>query len=79
LGEALDFHVAAIEEMWRIAAEAHIFPLPKSYGGPSPLLEPVVNVLRGRGYHTDVRKVSYEFQRGGNQMLVVTKPAVTIG
>ena len=67
-----DFHVAAIEEMCRVAAEARVFPLLKSYGGPSPHLGPAVDVLRDRGHQVEVRRVPYEFQRGGNQMLVAS-------
>jgi hypothetical protein len=44
------FHVRAIEEMCRVAAETRVFPLLKSYGGPSPHLEPVVDILSGRGF-----------------------------
>ena len=65
-----DFHVAAIAELCRVATEARVFPLLKSYGGPSPHLQPVVNILRARGYQVEVRRVPYEFQRGGDQMLV---------
>lgn len=68
---SLDFHVACIEEMCRVAREARIFPLLEAYGGKSPLLEPVVDTLRERGYRAEVRRVPYEFQRGGNEMLVV--------
>jgi hypothetical protein len=42
---SVDFHVAAIEEMCRVAAEARVFPLLKRYGGPSPYLKPVVDLL----------------------------------
>ena len=66
----VDFHVAAIEEMCRVASEARVFPLLKSYGGPSPHLKPVVDLLRSHGRHVEVRKVPYEFQRGGDTMLV---------
>jgi hypothetical protein len=31
--------------MCRVAAEARVFPLLKSYGGPSPYLKPVVDLL----------------------------------
>jgi hypothetical protein len=74
---SLDFHVAAIEEMCRVASEARIFPLLKAYGGLSPYLEPVLNGLRDRGYTATIREVSYEFQRGGNKMLAVRKPGAT--
>jgi hypothetical protein len=69
---SVDFHVAAIEEMCRVAAEARVFPLLKSYGGPSPHLGPAVDILRGRGYQAEVRRVLYEFQRGGDEMLVAS-------
>jgi len=67
------FHVAAIEEMCRVAAEARVFPLLKSYGGPSLHLRPVVDLLRGHGCRVEVRKVPYEFQRGGDEMLVASR------
>jgi hypothetical protein len=69
---SIDFHVSAIEEMCRVATEARVFPLLKSYGGPSAHLQPVVDLLRGRGYRVEVRKVPYEFQRGGDEMLVAS-------
>ena len=71
---SVEFHVAAIEEMCRVAVEARVFPLLKGYGGPSPYLKPVLGLLRALGYHTGVRKAPYEFQRGGDEMLVAKKP-----
>jgi len=68
-----DFHVSAIEEMCRVAGEARVFPLLKSYGGPSPHLGPTIDGLRGRDYRVDIRRVPYEFQRGGNEMLVASR------
>lgn len=68
------FHVAAIGEMCRVAAEVRVFPLLEGYGGPSPLLEPVIQELRRTGYQAVVREVSYEFQRGGNELLSVVGP-----
>lgn len=70
---SVDFHVSAIEEMCRVAGEARIFPLLKAYGGSSPHLTPVTTVLRNNGYRTGNVKVPYEFQRGGDEMLVVKK------
>ncbi len=72
-----EFHIAAIEEMCRVASEARIFPLLKGYGGPSQYLEPVMNGLRDRGYTATIREVPYEFQRRGNKMLAVNKPEAT--
>lgn len=77
---SLDFHVASIEEMCRVAGEARVFPLLKGYGATSQLLEPVVSTLQGRGYAVQTRLVPYEFQRGGNRMLVAShKPAESSG
>lgn len=75
---SLDFHIAAIEEMCRVASEARIFPLLKGYGGPSPYLEPVMDGLRDLGYTATIREVPYEFQRGGNKMLAVNKPEAMV-
>ena len=77
---SMDFHVAAIEEMCRVAREARVFPLLESYRDASPLLIPVVSTLRQRGYAVQTRLVPYEFQRGGNRMLVAShKPAESSG
>jgi hypothetical protein len=74
-----EFHILAIEEMCRVASEARIFPLLEGYGGPSPYLEPVMDGLRDLGYTAIIRGVPYEFQRGGNEMLAVTKPGASTG
>ena len=68
-----DFHVDAIEEMCRVAREARVFPLLGAYGEPSPRLEPVKRILRDRGYAVEVRRVPYEFLRGGDSMLTAIK------
>ena len=70
---SLDFHAASIEEMCRVAGEVRVFPLLKAYGGTSPHLEPLLNGLRERGYRVEIRKVPYEFQRGGDEMLAVVR------
>ena len=70
-----DFHVAAIEEMCRVAGEARIFPLLNYDGQPSRLLRPVVSELQAWGYRVETRRVSYEFQKGGNRHLSVIREA----
>ena len=69
----LNFHVAAIEEMCRVADEVRVFPLLNYDGEPSPLLVPVVEELKAQGYETKVRPVPYEFQRGGDRLLSVSR------
>lgn len=68
------FHVAAIQEMCRVATEARVFPLLGAYGAPSPHVEPVTRTLREQGYAAAVRRVPYEFLRGADQMLTVSGP-----
>ena len=68
-----EFHQLAIEEMCRVAREARIFPLLNYNAELSPYLEPLLKALAEAGYNTFIERVSYEFQRGGNQMLRVRK------
>ena len=65
------FHLESIREMCRTAAEVRIFPLVKVSGEPSPLLAPIITELKGQGYKVEVQDVSYEFQKGGDQLLRV--------
>lgn len=60
--------------MCQVAGEARIFPLLKSYGGPSPHLEIVVGTLWKYGYEAKIKDVSHEFQHGSDKMLDVAKP-----
>ncbi|MFY8147961.1 MAG: SAM-dependent methyltransferase [Prochlorococcaceae cyanobacterium] len=74
LGEA--FHHAAVQELVRVAGEVRIFPLMTLGGTPSPFLQPCLNLLEQSGHGITVEPVSYEFQRGANQMLRIRrKPA----
>ena len=68
----LEFHLAAIRELARVAAEAHIFPVLDSSGDPSPHVAPLIKQLSSEGYSLTQQCVPYEFQRGGDQMLIVS-------
>jgi SAM-dependent methyltransferase len=67
LGEP--FHLQAVDELCRVAREVRIFPVVTVSGEPSPYLATVRNHLAAVGYRTTLETVSYEFQKGGNQML----------
>lgn len=67
------FHVQAVAEMCRVAAEVRIFPLLTLAGERSIYLEPVLDSARRSGLNVSVEPVSYEFQRGGNQMLRILR------
>jgi hypothetical protein len=68
-----EFHVEAIVEMCRVAPEARIFPLLSLECTPSAHVEPVCAELKNRGFAVSIERVAYEFQRGGNRMLRVSR------
>ena len=65
------FHLQAIREMRRVAREVRIFPLLTLDGKPSPHVAPVTAELTREGFRVEHRRVPYEFQRGGTEMLVI--------
>ncbi|WP_019867853.1 class I SAM-dependent methyltransferase [Methylovulum miyakonense] len=69
-----DFHIRALLDMLRVSDEVRVFPLLALDGLPSPHLPVVEDQLAQQGFRTAVKRVPYEFQRGGNDMLVI-KPA----
>ena len=65
------FHIQSMRELCRVAREVRVFPLLALGGQPSPHLEAVRQALTSDGHHVTVERVSYEFQRGGNEMMRV--------
>jgi len=72
---SLDFHKQSIEEMLRVSNEIRIFPLLDVNADKSPYVSEIINEYRNSGYYVEELKVNYEFQRGGNTMLRITKKA----
>ncbi len=70
----LDFHIQSIEEMLRVGKEVRIFPLVDMNSNTSEHLEPVLKHFQ----HTKVLKVNYEFQKNGDQMLIVSNKEIDI-
>jgi hypothetical protein len=70
---SLEFHLGAVEEMCRVAAEARVFPLLDAPGTPSPHLVPLCDRLRKRGHSVSIVRVPYEFQVGGDEMMAVRR------
>jgi hypothetical protein len=68
---SLDFHIESLTEMLRVASEARIFPVLTLAGVKSPYLDAVIEAFRSPHFEAELRRVPYEFQRGGNEMLVV--------
>ncbi len=70
-----EFHASAIAEMLRVACEVRIFPLLDMNAQESRYLTDLLGVFHK--YKPEIRKVNYEFQRGGNKMLVLRNEAVS--
>lgn len=68
-----EFHLNSVLEMLRVCREVRIFPLLTLMLKPSPYLPPVIEILEQKGYHCEVTKVAYELQRGGNEMLKISR------
>ncbi len=68
----LAFHEAALAELCRVASEVRVFPLLNMEGTPSTLLAPSMRAMEAQGLSCRVVSVPYEFQRGGDKMLVIS-------
>lgn len=66
-----EFHLQALQEMLRVSREVRVFPLLTLDGASSPHLPFVNKHLANLGFSLEIKRVSYEFQRGGNKMLVI--------
>ena len=71
---SLDFHLASISELLRVASEVRIFPLVQLDGDRSPYLESVLQFFGDRGFNLQIQPVTYEFQKGGDRMLAIKRP-----
>jgi hypothetical protein len=71
---SLDFHLASIRELCRVAREVRVFPLLASFGnGRSPHVAEVIRTLAAEDFRCELQRVPYEFQKGGNEMLRVSR------
>jgi hypothetical protein len=70
----VNFHLSAIEEMLRVGREVRIFPVLDANARISPHLAAVMQRWGGSGM-AELVTVDYEFQIGGNQMLVIHRDA----
>lgn len=67
-----DFHIQAISEMLRVCKEVRIFPLLDLAGEDSEMIQDVIQYFKEK-YTVEIRDTEYEFQKGGNKLLVITK------
>ena len=66
-----DFHLNSVLELLRVAREVRIFPLMTLMLKPSQHVAYVIECLGSKGYIAERRRVTYELQRGGNEMLLI--------
>lgn len=67
-----DFHIQSITEMLRVCREVRIFPVVDLDSLKTNLIEEVIEYFR-ENYFVEIRKTKYEFQKGDNKMLIITK------
>jgi SAM-dependent methyltransferase len=71
---SLDFHLASIREMCRIAPEVRIFPLVMAdCHARSPYLDPIRHALATDGIDSAIFQTPYELQKGGNESIVFSR------
>ena len=68
-----EFHRDSVLEMLRVAGEARIFPIVDLTPARSVHVDPLAKELESRGFTVEFRKVDYEIQRGGNEMMRVRR------
>jgi hypothetical protein len=66
-----EFHLQSLREMLRVAREVRVFPLLMLGGAPSPHIAFITEQLSKDGFILEIKRVPYEFQRDGNEMLVI--------
>jgi hypothetical protein len=64
-----EFHIKSVLELCRVASEVRIFPLLALSHRRSPHIAPVCARLAQAGWSSEIIRVDYEFQKGGNEML----------
>lgn len=70
---SVDFHIDSVMELLRVSKEVRVFPLLTLDGKTSPHLDAVLSALGTKGYNFEIKDVTYEFQKGGRQMLVAAR------
>lgn len=66
----LDFHIRAMTEMLRVCKEIRLFPIVDLDANQTDLVSEVVDYFK-QNYFVEIRETEYEFQKGGNKMLVI--------
>lgn len=70
---SLEFHLETIGNILRYADELRIFPLLTLASKPSKFVSPVIKHFSEKGFTAEIQTVSYEFQKGANQLLTLKR------
>ena len=71
-GLGYDFHIQAMTEMLRVCREIRIFPIVDLDADMTELSHNVIDYFQ-KQYHTEIIETEYEFQKGGNKLLIIKK------
>jgi hypothetical protein len=66
------FHFDAIKEMLRVSKEVRIFPLLDVNANKSPYVQRILSDFKEK--EPAIKRVNYEFQIGGNELLIIKNP-----
>jgi SAM-dependent methyltransferase len=69
-----EFHVQSVRELCRVAREVRIFPLLALSHQISPHIAAVRARVAQAGWASEIVRVNYEFQKGGDKMLRILRP-----
>lgn len=67
------FHLQSLRELCRVAREVRVFPILELGSMRSRHVDEVVSTFETEGYEVRIERVAYEFQKGGNEMLRLSR------
>lgn len=69
-----EYHLTALRELLRVAAEVRVFPLRDLQNREPTFLTTIEDALRQEGFLVERLRAPYEFQRGGDQLMRIAPP-----
>ena len=64
------FHIRAMTEMLRVCREIRLFPIVDLDANQTDLVSDVIKYFE-KNQSVEIRETQYEFQKGGNKMLII--------
>ena len=64
------FHIRAMTEMLRVCREIRLFPIVDLDANQTDLVSDVIKYFE-KNQSVEIRETKYEFQKGGNKMLII--------